>query len=78
MINVVRSLVLSFLEHCRVIWSSAAEKQLKKLEITQNRAAGPVLPRSFSANVCEMQRLSWLTVRLNLSVLLFISKCHLE
>lgn len=64
MIDVVWPLVLSHLEDCPVIWSSAAEKnQRKKIEITQNRAARLLLYCSFPANVCEMHKqLSWLTV----------------
>ena len=49
MSQVVGSLVLSHLEYCPVIWSSAAEKHLKKC--TQNRAARLILRCSFWANV---------------------------
>ncbi len=65
--DVVRSLVLSHLEYCPVIWSSAAQKHLKKLQIAQNRAATLVLCCSFRANVSEMHnQLSWLTVEAKL------------
>ena len=63
MSDVVRSLVLSHLEYCTVVWSSAAEKDIKKLQIAQNRAARLVLNCSFRTNVGVMHKqLSWLTV----------------
>ena len=63
MSDVVRSLVLSHLEYCPVIWSSAAQKHIKKLQIAQNRAARLVLNCSFRTNVDKMHKqLSWLTV----------------
>ena len=78
---VVRSLVLSHLEYCPVIWSSAAQKHLNKLQIAQNRAARLVLRCSFRASVCEMHnRLSWLTVeaKLKSSLLLFMHTVTLK
>ena len=77
MSEVVRSLVLSHLDYCPVIWSNAAEKHMKKLQIAQNRAARLVLNCSFRTNVCEMHKqLSWLTVEVKLkySLLMFMHK----
>ena len=71
--DVVRSLVLSHLDYCPVIWSSAAEKHLKKLQIAQNRAARLVLNCSFRTNVGWMHRqLSWLTVDMKLQYCLLM------
>jgi hypothetical protein len=36
--QVLQALVLSYLDYCPVIWSSAAKKDLVKLQLTQNRA----------------------------------------
>ena len=59
----VRSVVLSHLEFCPVVWSSAARKHLQKLQVAQNRAARLALNCSFRTNVMEMHKsLSWLTV----------------
>ena len=61
--NVVQSLVLSHLYYCPVVWTSAAQKHLRKLQIAQNRAARVALHCSFRASVREMHiKLSWLTV----------------
>lgn len=79
--DVVQSLVLSHPEYCPVIWSSAAQKHLKKLQIVQNRAARLVIYCSFHVKVCEMHnRLSGLTVeaKLKSSLLLFMHTVILE
>ncbi len=65
--DVVQSLVLSHLEYCPMVWSSALEKHLKKLQMVQNRAARLVLLYQFRANVSDMHRkLSWLPVKVKL------------
>ena len=62
----VRSIVLSHLEYCPVVWSSAARKHRLKLQVAQNRAARLTLNCSFRTNVMEMHReLSCLTVEAN-------------
>lgn len=61
--QVVQSLVLCHLENCPIIWSSASQKDLRKLQVAQNRAARTVLQCSLKTNVALMHtRLSWLTV----------------
>ena len=35
--QVLQALVLSYLDYCPVIWSSAAKKDLVKLQLAQNR-----------------------------------------
>lgn len=71
--NVVQSLVLSHLYYCSVVWSSAAQKHLRKLQIAQNRAARVVLHCSFRASVHEMHiKLSWLTVEAKVKYNLFL------
>lgn len=75
--DVVQSIVLSHLEYCPIIWSSASEKHLKKLQIVQNRAARLVLHYQFQASVADMHRkLSWLLVKdkLHLRVLVYFYK----
>uniref|UniRef100_A0A8C8ERU6 Calponin-homology (CH) domain-containing protein n=1 Tax=Oncorhynchus tshawytscha TaxID=74940 RepID=A0A8C8ERU6_ONCTS len=37
--QVLQALALSYLDYCPVIWSSAAKKELVKLQLTKNRAA---------------------------------------
>lgn len=54
MTDVVRSLVLSHLEYCPVIWSKAAEKHLKNLRLAQNMTARLVFRCSFCANMCDI------------------------
>ena len=62
--QVVQSLVLSHLEYCFMIWSSASQKELQKLQLAQNRAAMVVFHCSYRTNVTIMHKhLSWLTVK---------------
>ena len=75
--QVVQSLILSHLDYCPVIWSSASKKELNKLQLVQNRAARLVLQCSNRTNVSLMhKRLSWLPVehRLFVSLLYFFRK----
>lgn len=37
--QVVQTMVLSNLDYCPVVWSSASNKDLDKLQLVQNRAA---------------------------------------
>lgn len=52
--EVTQALVPSHLEHCMVVWSSAAKRDLKKLQVAQNRAARFGLSCSYRANVARM------------------------
>ena len=62
--QVLDALVLSQLDYCLVIWSSAAEKDLNKLQVAQNKAARCALQCSYRTRVTEMlETLKWLTVR---------------
>ena len=71
--EVIQALVLSHLEYCPAIWSSAAKKDLKKLQIAQNKAARLALHCSKRTNVLQMHsNLSWLPVENQVySLLLF-------
>lgn len=72
---VTQSLVLSHLDYCPTVWSSASQKEMSKLQLIQNRAARLVLQCSIRENVLEMhERLSWLMVtdRLTCSLILFV------
>ena len=61
--QVVQSLVLCHLENCPIVWSSASQKDLRKLQVAQNRAARTVLQCSLKTNVVLMHKcLCWLTV----------------
>ena len=67
--------MLSYLDYCPVVWSSAARKYLVKLQLAQNRAACLALHFNQRADVNTMHAcLSWLRVeeRLTASRLLFI------
>ncbi len=71
--DVVQSLVLSHLEYCSMVWSSASEKHLKNLQMVQNRSARLVLHYQFQANVSDMHRkLSWLPVKVKLHLRLLV------
>ena len=60
---VIQALVLSHLEYCPVIWSSATKIDLHKLQIAQNKAARLALQCSNRTHIAEMHsNLSWLTV----------------
>ena len=52
--QVLDALVLSQLDYCLVIWSSAAEKDLNKLQVAQNKAARCALQCSYRTRVTEM------------------------
>jgi hypothetical protein len=67
--QVLQVLVLSYLDYCPVIWSSAA-KDLVKLQLAQNRVAGFALHCSQKANINTMHdSLSWLRVEERLTAL---------
>lgn len=73
--TVVQSLVLSHLEYCSVIWSSATQEHLKKLQLAQNRAERVVLGCSYRTSVNEMHTiLVWLKVqdKLKISLLCYM------
>lgn len=74
--QVVKSLILSHLDYCSPVWSSASKSLLNKLQIAQNRAARLVLHCPIRANTENMHRkLSWLKVekRLSLNTVIFFS-----
>ena len=76
-----QALVVSYLDYCPVIWSSAAKKDLVKLQLAQNRAARLALHCNQRANINTMHAsLSWLRVeeRLTASLLVFIRNIVLE
>ena len=76
---VIQSLVLSHLDYCPTVWSCASQKELSKLQLTQNRAARLALQCSIRKNVLKMHdRLSWLMVkdRLKCSLILFLKSIH--
>ena len=75
--KVLQALVLSHLFYCPVIWSSAAKKDLVKLQLALNRATRRALHCNQRANINTMHaRCSWLRVeeRLTESLLVFIRK----
>lgn len=72
---VLQSLVLSCLEYCPTIWSSASKQDLHKLQITQNRAARLALRCNGRSSVEWMHGvLSWMKVdqRLACSLVTFL------
>ena len=74
--QVVKSLVLSHLGYCSLVWSSASKTVLNKLQVAQNRAARLVLYCPIRTNIDSMHsKLSWLTVvkRLALSTVTLLS-----
>lgn len=79
--QVIQSFTLSHLQYSSVIWSSAAKKELNKLQLVQNRATRLALNCPSRTNVELLHKsLSWLVVekKLKLSILMFfwnISKC---
>lgn len=76
---VTQSLVLSNLDYCPTIWSSASKQELAKLQLTQNRAARLVLHCSVRSSVDGMHaRLSWMKVedRLACSLVLYLKNIH--
>ena len=67
--------------HCPMIWSSAAKKDLGKLQLVQNRAAHLALQCPLRSNVNNMHvKLSWLKVaeRLSASLLAFVRNMNEE
>ena len=73
---VIQSLVLSNLDYCPVIWSSASKQNMCKLQLAQNRAARLALRCSVRSSVDAMHaRLSWMRVdeRLACSLILFLN-----
>ena len=79
--QVLQALVLSNLDYCPVVWSSAARKYLVKLQLAQNRAAHFALHCNQRANINNMHAsLSWLRVeeRLTASLLVFIRNIVLK
>ena len=76
---VIQSLVLSNLDYCPVIWSSASKQELSKLQLAQNRAARLALHCSVRSSVDVMHaRLSWMRVdeRLACSLILFLNNVY--
>ena len=69
--QVVCSLVLCHLDYCSVVWSSASNVLIQKLQVAQNKAARLVLGCSYRASVTDMHvRLGWLNVKERLSAIL--------
>ena len=76
-VQVIQALVLSHLDYCPAVWSSASKKELRKLQIGQNKAARVALKCKYRSSIVLMHRkLSWLMVeqRLLLSLILFFRK----
>ena len=79
--EVIQALVLSNLEYCPVIWSSAAKTQIQKLQIAQNKAARLALHCSKRTHIVDMHRdLSWLSVekRLQSRVITFFRNVQVD
>ena len=79
--QVLKALVLSYLNYCPVMWSSVVNKDLVKLQLAQNRAARLSLHCKQKADMNTMHAsLSWLRVkeRLTASNLAFIRNNVLE
>ena len=76
--QVLQALVLSDLDYCSAMWSSAAKKDLVKLQLAQNGAARLVLHCNQRANINTMHAsLPWLRVEETLTAsLLFIRNIH--
>lgn len=71
--SVIHSLVLSHLEYCPVIWSSATKSDLKKLQTAQNKAARLALGCSYRTSISYMhERLAWLMVEKKMAVSLLM------
>jgi hypothetical protein len=73
--QVLQALVLSNLDYCSVVWSSAARKDLVKLQLAQNRAAHFALHCNQRADINTIDAsFSWLRgeERRSASLLLFI------
>lgn len=75
----INSLVLSHLNYCPTVWSSASKKDLFKLQLTQNRAARLALRCSIRESVMSMHKsLTWMLVeeRLAYSLIMFLRKTY--
>lgn len=71
--KVIQSLVLSHLDYCPVIWSSASKKDIVKLQFAQNRAARLALGCTKRTNVASMHScLSWFYVEKRISFRLVV------
>ena len=53
-LQVIQALILSHLDYCSAIWSSAANKELYKLQLVQNRAARLALQCSIRKSTDQM------------------------
>ena len=75
--QVLQALVWSYLDYCPVVWSSAARKDLAKLQLAQNRVAPLALHCNQRADINTMYvSLSWLRVEERLTAsLLLITLC---
>ena len=74
MVQVIQALVLSHRDYCLAVWSSAAKKDLRKLQHVQNRAPRLALQCRNRTDILRMHKcLSWLMVeqRLLASLTLF-------
>ena len=68
--QVLQALVLSHLDYCLVMWSSAARKYIIKLQLAQNRAAHLALHCNQRVDINTMHAsLSWLRVEERLTAL---------
>ena len=73
--QIVQTLVLTHLDYCPVVWSSASNKDLDKLQLVQNRAARLALKCTKRANIIKMHiTLGWSLVkdRMVVSLLCFM------
>ena len=62
--QIVQSLVLCHLDYCSMVWAPAADGEIRRLQVVQNKAARLVLGCSLRSNVNRMHNsLSWLTVK---------------
>lgn len=78
-IHVIQALVLSHLDYCPVIWGSAVRNKLRKLQITQNKAARLALNCRKRSNIVIMhEKLSWLMVeqRLHVNIIMFFRNIY--
>ena len=73
--QIVQTLALTHLDYCPMVWSSAAKKDLLKLQLVQNRAARIALSCPKRTNIKTMHStLGWPSVedRLHISLLSFV------
>jgi hypothetical protein len=79
--KVLQALVLSYPVYCPDIWSSAANKDLVKLELAHNRETQLALHCNQRANINTMQAsMSWLRIeeRMTASLLVFTRKMNVS